>query len=46
MIKTRYNSCVLELSKEEIKKGAEQIKFKYKKKISFVDSLKCISFNK
>ena len=46
MIKSRYISCLLDLSNEDLKKGAEQIKFKYKKKISFVDSLKCISFNK
>ena len=46
MIKSRYISCLLDLSNEDLKKGAEQIKFKHKKKISFVDSLKCITFNK
>ena len=36
MIKSRYISCLLDLSNEDLKKGAEQIKFKYKIPIEYV----------
>ena len=46
MIKERYISCLLNMSNKEIKFGISEIKSKYKNQINFVDTLKCISFNK
>ena len=46
MIKSRYISCLLDLKKREINNGLDEIKFKYKNIIKFVDTLKCISFSK
>ena len=46
MIKSRYISCLLELKEKEVNKGLDEIKFKYKNNIKFVDTLKCILFSK
>ena len=46
MIKKRYMSCLLKLSKKEIKIGTEQIKKKFNKKIIFFDQLSCIIYKK
>tara|TARA_X000000950_G_C13856226_1_gene636661 strand:+ start:349 stop:1059 length:711 start_codon:yes stop_codon:yes gene_type:complete len=46
MIKSRYISCLLDLTNKDIEKGIREIKLKYKNKINFTDTLKCISFNK
>tara|TARA_B100001057_G_scaffold177430_1_gene178249 strand:- start:729 stop:1439 length:711 start_codon:yes stop_codon:yes gene_type:complete len=46
MIRSRYISCLLNLSNKDIKDGIEEIKLKYKKKINFTDTLKCVSFSK
>ena len=46
MIKSRYISCLLDLKESEINNGLDEIKFKYKNIIKFVDTLKCISFSK
>ena len=46
MIKNRYISCLLDLSEGEIKKGISEIKFNYKSKIKFTDTLNCISYKK
>jgi len=46
MIKSRYISCLLNLKEKEINNGLDEIKFKYKNIIKFVDTLKCISFSK
>ena len=46
MIKDRYISCLLNLTKKEIDKGIGEIKLKYKSQIKFTDTLKCISFRK
>ena len=46
MIKSRYISCLLGLKEKEVNKGLDEIKFKYKNNIKFVDTLKCISFSK
>jgi hypothetical protein len=46
MIESRYISCLLDLKESEIKNGLNEIKFKYKNIIKFVDTLKCISFSK
>jgi hypothetical protein len=46
MIKSRYISCLLDLKKREINSGLDEIRFKYKNIIKFVDTLKCISFSK
>jgi hypothetical protein len=44
MIKSRFNSCLLNLTSKEIKTGMEEIKKKYKKKLIFSDKLICISY--
>jgi len=46
MIKNRYISCLLNISDKEIKKGINEIKSNYKKKIKFTDTLNCISYKK
>ena len=46
MIKNRYISCLLNLSKKEIKKGVEEIKSNFKNKIKFTDTLICINYKK
>ena len=46
MIRKRFNSCLLDLSLQEIKTGIEEIKRKYKKKLTFSDKLICISYKK
>jgi len=46
MIKNRFNSCLLNLSSEEISTGIEEIKRRYKKKLIFLDKLICIIYKK
>ena len=46
MISSRYISCLLNMSKEDLNKGISEIKSKYKNKIKFTDTLKCISYKK
>ena len=46
MIKERYISCLLNMSKKEITLGISEIKSKYKNQIKFTDTLKCISYRK
>ena len=46
MIKSRFNSCILNLSPEELKTGIKEIKKKYKRKLIFLDKLICISYKK
>ncbi len=46
MIKNRYISCLLTLSKKEIEKGIDEINLNYKNQLNFTDTLKCISFRK
>ena len=46
MINSRYISCLLNISKEELNKGINEIKSKYKNQIKFTDTLKCISYKK
>ena len=46
MIKNRYISCLLNLSKKVIKKGAEEIKSNFKNQIKFTDTLICITYKK
>ena len=46
MIKHRYISCLLDMSVKDITLGINEFKQKYKKKINFTDSLKCISYRK
>ena len=46
MIKKRYISCLLKMKQSEINSGADEIKFKYKNQIKFIDSLLCITFTK
>ena len=46
MLKSRYISCLLDISKKDLDYGVNEIKLKYKNKIKFLDVLKCISFNK
>ena len=46
MIKNRYISCLLNISRGEIKKGINEIKSNYKNKIKFTDTLNCISYKK
>ena len=42
MVKNRYISILLDLSLSEIFKGIDEIKLKYKKKLSFQDKLICL----
>ena len=46
MIKNRYISCLLNLSRKEIKKGVEEIKLNFKNQIKFTDTLICINYKK
>ena len=46
MIKARYISCLLSLSKKEIDEGIDEIKLNFPNQIKFTDTLKCISFRK
>ena len=46
MISSRYISCLLNMSKEDLNKGISEVKSKYKNKIKFTDTLKCISYKK
>ena len=46
MIKNRYMSCLLNLSKKEIDKGVDEINFKFKNQLNFTDTLKSISYRK
>ena len=46
MIKNRYISCLLNLSRKEIKKGVEEIKSSFKNQINFTDTLICINYKK
>ena len=46
MIKGRYISCLLSLSKKEIDEGIDEIKLNFPDQIKFTDTLKCISFRK
>ncbi len=44
MLKNRYISCLLKMSKNSLEKGIKEIKFKYKKNIVFNDKLICITY--
>ena len=44
MIKSRYISCLLDISKKKLDAGIDELKFNYKNKIEFVDSLSCIEY--
>ena len=46
MIKNRYISCLLNLSRKEIKKGVEEFKSNFKNQIKFTDTLICINYKK
>ena len=46
MVKSRYISCLLNMNKKDLEKGASEIKSKFPKQIYFTDSLKCIIFTK
>ena len=46
MIKNRYMSCLLNLSKKEINKGIDEININFKNQLNFTDTLKCLSFRK
>ena len=46
MIRERYISCLLNMSKKEIKFGISEIKSKCKNQIKFTDTLKCICYRK
>ena len=46
MISSRYISCLLNISKEDLNKGIGEIKSKYKNQIKFTDTLKCLSYKK
>ena len=46
MIKSKFNSCLLDLSPKEINNGIEEINKKYKKNLIFFDKLICISYKK
>ena len=46
MINSRYISCLLDLNKDEIKDGINEIRLKYKNQINFTDTLKCITYSK
>ena len=38
MINSRYISCLLDLNKDEIKDGINEIRLKYKNQINFTDT--------
>tara|TARA_A100001011_G_scaffold358157_1_gene403650 strand:- start:12 stop:722 length:711 start_codon:yes stop_codon:yes gene_type:complete len=44
MLRKRYISCLLNLSKKQIKKGIYEINLKFKKKIKFNDVLDCLIY--
>ncbi|MEC7099421.1 MAG: class I SAM-dependent methyltransferase [Pseudomonadota bacterium] len=44
MVKSRYISCLLDLKNNEILRGINELKSKYKYQIKFTDTLKCISY--
>ena len=44
MLKKRYISCLLNLSKKQIEKGIHEINLKFKKKIIFNDVLECLIY--
>ena len=46
MIKNRYISTLLDFSLSEIFIGIDEIKLKYKKKLSFNDKLICLIIDK
>mgnify|MGYP001394269090 FL=1 len=46
MIKSRYISCLLDISREDLSKGIGEINLKFKNQIRFTDTLKCLSFRK
>jgi len=46
MIKSRYISCLLNLSDEELKKGVDEIKYSHKNRIKFTDTLNCLNYKK
>jgi len=46
MIKNRYISCLLNLSKKEMKKGVEEVKSNFKNQIKFTDTLISINYKK
>ena len=46
MIRSRYISCLLNMSKKDLEKGISEIKLKFPKQIYFMDSLKCVIFTK
>ena len=46
MISSRYISCLLNMTKEDLNKGISEIKSKYRDQIKFTDTLKCISYKK
>ena len=46
MIKSRYISCLLKLSRKQLQNGISEIKHKYKNQIKFTDTLNCISYKK
>ena len=45
MLKKRFISCLLKLSKKDILNGIKEIKRKYNKKIIFNDALLCLIYN-
>ena len=44
MIRKKFISCLLSLSKKEIELGVTEIKSKYKKYIKFSDNLDCLIY--
>jgi ubiquinone/menaquinone biosynthesis C-methylase UbiE len=46
MVKNRFTSCLLNFSFRELKIGTEEIKERYREKLSFYDKLICISYKK
>ena len=46
MIKARYISCLLNISKKDLDLGIDEIKLRYCNQIKFTDTLKCIYYKK
>ena len=46
MVRDRYISCLLNISKKDLNLGISEIKYRFKNQIRFTDTLKCISFRK
>ena len=44
MLKQRYISCLVNLSKDQISKGIKEIKDTYPNKIIFDDTLICVKY--